>query len=184
MSTRSPGGERRRAWLFVAMLVASLALAFIISSAVLFVWPTAGRPQHVDAILSLNGSDEPAREKAAAILAEQGYAKVLLFSQGAYYSTPCPDVPRVLVVCFEPRPARTVGEIHFAAEYLRAHGWHSLLIVPGPAQATRARLLMRRCFSGRLVVVRAPSVPLPHLAFDVIYEWGALAKALFVDRSC
>jgi hypothetical protein len=28
------------------------------------------------------------------------------------------------------------------------------------------------------------SDPLSHLPYDVVYEWGALAKALIVQRSC
>jgi hypothetical protein len=42
---------------------------------------------------------------------------------------------------------------------------------------------MKRCFSGRIIVVPA-TVPLLHLPSDIIYEWGALAKALVVDRDC
>jgi hypothetical protein len=28
------------------------------------------------------------------------------------------------------------------------------------------------------------SDPFSHLPYDVVYEWGALAKALIVQRSC
>jgi uncharacterized SAM-binding protein YcdF (DUF218 family) len=150
---------------------------------VLFVWPATDRPQRVDAIVSMDGDDEAAREAKAVSLAKQGYAPVLLFSQGAFRSTPCPKVPRTTVVCFEPVPGRTVGEVEWAARYARAHRWHSLMIVPGRAQATRARLLMERCFSGRIVVVPA-GVPLLHLPYQVVYEWGALVKALLVDTGC
>jgi uncharacterized SAM-binding protein YcdF (DUF218 family) len=177
----SPHTCRARCAGLLACLV--LLAAFVISSSVLFVWPASDQPQHVDAILSLNGTDEAAREGRGISLAEEGYAPVLLFSQGAYGSTPCPRVPKVLVVCFTPVPARTLGEVQFAAHYLTARGWRSLMVVPGRAQATRARLLMRRCFSGRLEIVPAPA-QLLHLPFEVAYEWGALAKALFTDRRC
>jgi hypothetical protein len=161
----------------------ALVVTFLVASSVLFVWPATDRPQHVDAIVSLDGPDENYREARAITLAEEGYAPVLIFSQGAYRTTPCPRVPKVTVVCFEPSPARTVGEVEFASRYALRRGWSSLMIVPARAQTTRARLLMKRCFPGRVVVVPAP-VPWVDLAGDVLYEWGALAKALLVDRHC
>jgi uncharacterized SAM-binding protein YcdF (DUF218 family) len=185
LSARDRQDPRRRlVWRRLLTIgAAALLFAFLAVSSVLFVWPASNRPGHVDAIVSLNGTDEPARESTAIMLAQRGYAPVLLFSQGNYRTTPCPQVPRVVVVCFEPKPARTVGEVEFAANYARVRGWHSLLIVPGRAQATRARLLMDRCFRGQVLIVPA-AVPLLRLPIDVIYEWGALAKALLVDRSC
>jgi uncharacterized SAM-binding protein YcdF (DUF218 family) len=114
----------------------------------------------------------------------EGYAPVLLFSQGAYRSEPCPHVRGVRVVCFEPRPARTVGEITFAARYEEERGWHSLIVVSGHTQATRARVLVTRCFRGSAVVLPAPQPPWMEVPYQVLYEWGALAKALVVDTGC
>lgn len=176
-SLLAPGLRR---WI---LATGALALAvFVIASAVLFVWPAAEHPRHVGAILSLNGEDESAREGRAIALAEEGYAPVLLFSQG-HFATACPSVPRVKVVCFIPVPNRTVGEVRFAANYARQHDLSSLMIVPGRTQTTRARVLVRRCFSGQVVMVPA-SVPLLAIPFEVVYEWGALAKALLLDRHC
>jgi hypothetical protein len=170
----------RRRWL---VLVGGLGLVVVlVASSVLFVWPATNQPRHVDAILSMNGEDESARENTAIALAEKGYAPVLIFSQG-HDATACPHVPGVKVVCFIPVPNRTVGEVRFATAYAKAHDLHSLLIVPGRAQTTRARILMKRCFSGQVLMVPA-TVPLLAVPFEVVYEWGALAKALFVDRSC
>jgi hypothetical protein len=163
--------------------VAIAVVLFIIASGLLFVWPPTDRPTHADAILSLNGRNEPAREALAVSLAERGYAPVLLFSQGVSHTTRCPIVPKVRVVCFEATPGRTVGEVEFAARYARAMGWHHLIVVPGRAQSVRARLLMGRCFSGSVTVVAAP-IKNSQAFYEVAYEWGALGKALFVDRHC
>ena len=176
---RDRPSRRTILWLCAALIV----VGFIAATSVLFVWPASDRLQRVDAILSLNGTNEVARESRAVSLAEEGYARVLLFSQGNYRTTPCPRVSNVVVVCFEPRPARTVGEVAFATNYLRRRGWHSLMIVAGQAQVTRARILMRRCFSGRLVVVPA-ALRISHLPFEVVYQWGALVKALLVHGEC
>lgn len=172
--------RRKRRWL--AGMVGLLIAAFLAASCMLFVWPATDQPRHVDGILSLNGTDEVARQAKAVTLAEEGYAPVLLFSRGNV-SGPCPRVRAVKVVCFVPSPQRTVGEVRFAATYARQHGWHSLMVVAGRAQVTRARLLMGRCFSGRVLLVAA-NFQLPHFPFEVAYEWGALGKALLVDRQC
>jgi hypothetical protein len=168
-------------------LILSLALVvvvFLVASSVLFVWPATNQPRRVNAIVSLNGENEVARESTAVSLAKEGYAPVLLFSQGGNAAdTTCPSVPQVSVVCFVSYPPHTNGEVAYAASYARHHGMHSLLIVAGRAQVTRARLLMQRCFSGQIVMVSAP-VGLTGLPYEVVYEWGALAKAVVFDRHC
>lgn len=188
VSTEAPEPSRRRrsrrAALFALTLLVPLLAAFVALSCVLFVWPAANRPQHVGIVLSLNGSNENLREQRALALVREGYAPILLFSEGHYPQVPCPKVPHVLVVCFEPKPARTVGEVEFAAHYAERHGWHSIMVVPARAQATRARLLMERCFKGHTVVVPAAGPPVIDLLWQVPYEWGGLLKALVVDPGC
>jgi hypothetical protein len=174
----------RRAALFALPLLVTLLAAFVAVSFALFVWPSADRPQHVGAVLSLAGSNENLREQRALALVREGYAPVLLFSEGHYAMVPCPRVPHVTVVCFIPRPARTVGEIKFAAQYAARHGLHSIMVVPAKTQATRARLLLGRCFKGHSVVVPAAAPPLIDLLPQVAYEWGALVKALVIDPGC
>jgi uncharacterized SAM-binding protein YcdF (DUF218 family) len=177
---QGPPTRRRRAWPIVLLVVLA---GFVAASCALFVWPSVNRPQRADAVVSLDGPGEQARAQEAIKLVEEGYAPVLVFSQGAYYSTQCPRVAHVKVVCFEPRPGRTIGEVEFVARYAKAHGWHKLIVVPGHAQTTRARLLMKRCFTGRIIMVPAPT-SWSSLPYDVLYEWGALTKALVWDRSC
>jgi hypothetical protein len=158
-------------------------LVFATASAVLFVWPRAGAPRRADAIVSLDGPDEGAREHFALSLARRGYAPVLLFSQGAYRSTPCPTLAGVTVVCFEPAPAHTIGEVEWASVYAARRGWNRLLVVAGRSQVTRARLLMHRCFRGAVTVVSAP-MPFGMTLGQVTHEWGGLVKAELVDRGC
>jgi hypothetical protein len=151
---------------------------------VLFVWPGAGQLKKVNGVLVMDGPNENLREQQGLRLVREGYAHVLLFSEGHYPLVRCPNIPGAHVVCFEPKPARTVGEVEFAARYAKAHGWHSILVVPGHAQATRARLLMSRCFKGRAIVVPARAPGAPSLLLQVAYEWGALVKALIFDPGC
>jgi hypothetical protein len=57
------------------------------------------------------------------------------------------------------------------------------MVVAGHTQVTRARLLAERCFSGQLVMIPAP-VHLTALPYEIVYEWGALAKAVLLDEHC
>jgi hypothetical protein len=159
-------------------------VVFVAATLVLFVYPATDLPTHVNGILSFNGGDEQAREALAVSLAEKGYAPVLLFSQGSRANdTACPKVPRVSVVCFVDVTNNTRGEARWAGQYAEAHHWHSLLIVPGRVQATRARLMVERCFSGQVVVVPA-TVPLRALPRDIVHEWGGLLAEVFIYRGC
>lgn len=176
--------RRRRRWTWIGGLTSLIVVvAFVATSLLLFVFPSTDRPIRADGILSLNGPDEGARTAMAVALAEKGYAPVLLFSQGGDGAdTSCPKVAGISVVCFVDVTDDTRGEAEWAARYAEHHHWHSLLIVPGRAQATRARLLTERCFSGRVTVVPAAEHR-PALS-EIIHEWGGLFDALFVERSC
>ena len=75
----------RRRWR--RRLVRGLGLVVVVFAAAtlgFLVCPSTSLPRHVDGILSLNGGDEGAREALAVLLAKEGYARVLLFSQGRW----------------------------------------------------------------------------------------------------
>jgi hypothetical protein len=161
-----------------------IVMLLVAATLALFVFPPTDQPRRVDGILSLNAGDESIREAKAVALAEQGYAPVLLFSQGSPANdTPCPKVPGVKVVCFVDVTNNTRGEARWAGQYAERHHWQSLMIVPGRAQATRARLLVERCFQGEVVTVPA-SEPLRDIPGDVLHEWGGLLAALIIYRGC
>lgn len=186
MSTESASSGRRghrRLWLGGLGVVLVLVAIFVGTTMWLTIYPAADEPTHADGILSLNGGQEEARAALAVSLAKRGYAPVLLFSQGGQGAdTSCPKVPRISVVCFVDVSNNTRGEAEWAGRYATRHDWRSLLIVPGRSQATRARLLTERCFSGRVTVVPL-SGPRPAVS-DILHQWGGLLDALFVHRSC
>jgi hypothetical protein len=180
-----PVHRRRRPWWIFAILgvAALVVVVFVAATLRVIVFPTQNQPRHVNGIVSFNGPDEGARTSLAVSLAEKGYAPVLLFSRGSKYAdTPCPRASGVSVVCFIDASGNTRGEAEWAGGYAERHHWHSLLIVPGRGQATRARLLTERCFSGQIVVVHA--VESRPSASEVIHEWGGLFDALVVHRTC
>ena len=56
-------------------------------------------------------------------------------------------------------------------------------MVPERDQATRARMLFRRCSAIHLVVVPVTAHGTA-LAYDLAYEWASLVKAFVVHTSC
>lgn len=156
-------------------------VAFLVLSAVLFIWPRTNAPRRVDAIVALGGASN--RVTKGLKLASEGYAPTLLIS------TPDPSacryrIPWVSVICFQPSPETTQGEARYVAKLASERHWSQILVVSGTAQTLRARLRFDRCYHGTALF--DPAGPSNVIAWvrDVFYEWGALAKALTIQRGC
>jgi hypothetical protein len=161
-----------------------VVVVFVVATARLFVWPPTDPPARVDAILALGGDPGQLRAHKAVSLAEAGYAPVVLVSLGDYPPAPCPTARRgIRVICFRADPLDTRGEVEFAAAEATRHHWTSMLMVPERDQATRARMLFRRCSDIRLVVVPVTATG-TSLAYDLAYEWASLVKSFVVHTSC
>jgi hypothetical protein len=167
----------------VAIALAALLIAVSALTGRLFVWPAQGMPARADAIIMLNA---PGNTLPVALrLARQHRARYLVISQGtpaSHYACPRP-VPQVTLICFHPSPATTQGEAEFAGRQARLHHWRSLVVVAITPQDSRARLRVERCFGGQVYVVTAP-IRLRNWPYAIAYEWGALVKALVLQRSC
>jgi uncharacterized SAM-binding protein YcdF (DUF218 family) len=163
--------------------VLALVLAFGVVTARLFIWPAQGMPTQVSAIVMPAGSGD--RLAVALRLAREHRASVLVVSQGSDgYGGPCPAAPPgVRLICFDPDPADTRGEAEVVGRLAKRYHWRSVVLVTTRAQDTRARLLVRRCFGGSVYVV-TDSLSLSDWPYQIAYEWGALLKALFLQRSC
>ena len=167
------------------VLAAVLALVVVFGSvtARLLVWPAAGLPAHVSAIVMLAGPGN--RLPAALRLAGEHHAPLLVVSRGWQgYGGPCPPAtPGVKLICFDPDPGYTRGEAEFAGKLARQYHWNSVVLVTTRAQDTRARILMGRCFGGPIYVSTA-SLPWDDWPYQIAYGWGALVKALVLYRGC
>ena len=153
------------------------------ATARLFVWPTHGMPARVSAIVML---DSPGDALQVAVrLAALHRAPFLVVSQGTPAAhDPCPRaVPGVRLICFNPAPATTQGEAEFVGRLARTYHWQSVAVVAITPQDSRARLRVERCFAGHVYVVTAP-IALRSWPYQIAYEWGALFKALALQRSC
>lgn len=161
----------------------AVLVAFCAVTARLLVWPAQGMPARVSAIVMLAGPGN--RLPVALQLARQRRAPVLVVSLGSHgYSGPCPSpVPGVRLICFDPDPGTTQGEAETLGRLARKYRWTSVVVVATRPQDTRARMLVKRCFGGSTYVVTAP-LPLSSWPYQIAYGWGALLKALVVDRAC
>jgi uncharacterized SAM-binding protein YcdF (DUF218 family) len=175
---RSLGG-----WRLAGIAAIVVVLVFAAVTARLFVWPAQGMPSRVSAIVMFAGPGN--RLPITLKLARRHQAPVLVVSQGQHgYGGPCPQAtPGVKLICFEPDPGNTRGEAEFVGRLAKKYRWQSVVLVTSRAQATRARMVMERCFSGPVYVMTG-SLPLGSWLYQIAYEWGALFKALILYRSC
>jgi uncharacterized SAM-binding protein YcdF (DUF218 family) len=177
---------RRRRLRTVAGVLLILLGAFGAATARLFIWPAQGMPAHVDAIVVLGGPGD--RLGTGLELAHRGRAPVLIVSAGL----PIPVLPASVcrphaqpftVICFNPDPGTTQGEAEFVGRLAKRYRWRSVALVTTPDQDTRARIRFGRCFAGHIYVVTTP-LPAARWPYEIGYQWAALFKALFLQRSC
>lgn len=172
-------------WRLAAGVLAVLIVVFVTATARLLIWPDRGMPARVTAIVMLNGPGD--RLDTALRLAWQHRASYLVVSRGSatfgHGSNCAPSIPRVTVICFDPSPATTKGEAEFAGRLARKYHWRSMALVTTTPQDTRARMRVERCFGGPVYVMTVP-VAGASWPYQIAYEWGALIKALVIQRGC
>jgi len=197
--SRDPAKGRRR-----LLLVAVLGFGLVIATAtsLLFVWPRRDGLSHVDAIVVFNGNGE--REAKAIALAQRGLAPMLVFSEADPPREPVcrlalrlddrkfdplqPEALKVVeagtrITCFRPSTATTQGESEAVARLADTYGWHRIMLVVSRPQASRARVRLRRCYAGQFLVQTVP-IRRKAMPWTVAYEWGAMVKALVLQRNC
>jgi len=181
---RLPETAKGKAIVFGVFSLLALGVFLVVATARLFLWPPTDRPVRVNAVVALGGDPGQLRAKKAVALATAGYAPVAVISLGGNPPAPCPrPVAKVEILCFRADPLDTRGEAEYVGRLVTTRHWHRIIVVSERTQATRARLLFKRCTDAQLVMVPVEDPP-NHLLYDLVYEWGALTKALTLDRSC
>ncbi len=176
---------RRRRWQYSLTTLVIVFAGLVAATAHWFVWPQQGMPSYVDAVVMLNGPGD--RLSTALDLGWAHRAPMIVISRGSRYwghgSVCAPKIPRVKVICFDPSPETTRGEAEFAGRLARQYHWRSIALVAVTPQDTVARILLGRCFSGKIYVLNA-SMTVPEWFYQVGYQWGSTIKALSLQRSC
>jgi uncharacterized SAM-binding protein YcdF (DUF218 family) len=166
---------------------------WLVACTLLFAWPQANDapPAHADAVVVLSGGRNSRLDPALKLMA-RGVAPVLAISSP--FRDPrwtkairlCDNKTRHLgfrVICFQAVPYSTRGEAETVTRLARHDGWNQLVVVTSMYHVTRARMLFRRCYRGRLWTVgtSSPTLRLPE-------EWASETAKLFVqtifERGC
>jgi uncharacterized SAM-binding protein YcdF (DUF218 family) len=170
-----------------------LVALWLVAVAVLFVWPPANSaaPAHADVVVVLAGGRDTRLDPALKLM-RRGVAPVLAISsvardpewakarhlcRGDYGKL------RFEVLCFQAVPYSTRGEARTVTRLARTHGWHRIVVVTSMYHVTRARMLFRRCFHGRLWTVGASS-PWQYLPEEWASETGKLLVQVVAERGC
>jgi uncharacterized SAM-binding protein YcdF (DUF218 family) len=176
--------RQKRVWLPL-VLVAGLVIA---ATARWFVWPATDAVDHADAVVVFDGGRGERLREARALMA-RGIAPTLVVSAGRELDADdgdglCVDPPPFEVVCFTPRPDTTRGEARALAEIARGRDWDTVALVTSTYHVSRARMLVERCYGGRLDVIAAspPANPAQWVA-NLAHEWGGAVDAM-IDRDC
>ena len=189
MLTRRP---RTRRWLLVLALaiVAGVATAVTIGTINLFVHPFVDRPRQVDAVVVLGPGLHGERLREGMQMMQKGFGKVLLISQPqnrgwAAGSRLCSGRSSFEVICFRATPFTTRGEAKEVVALGSRNHLRSVLVVTSTYHVSRVRLLYERCFAGEVDVVGAdPKASLTEWVGHIVHEWGGLAEARLLERTC
>jgi uncharacterized SAM-binding protein YcdF (DUF218 family) len=166
---------------------AALVAVWLAVAAALFVWPHDDEPiaGRADAVVSLAGSK--ARLPVAQQLVRDGVAPTLV---GSYEPELGDDAAQRVcerpgdgVVCFRADPSSTQGEARAIARLARERRWDDLVLVTSDFHVFRARMIVERCYAGRLRFAEAPSSRL-WLPWQLVKESAKLTLALTLRRGC
>ena len=203
MSTRWPAHVKRtdgtaaegsvfRLFRLLRLLVAlgALVVAFVVATAFLFVWPRTDAPGHADAVVVLSGGRNWRLDPALALV-RRGVAPLLVISGAGFdrswrkARTLCahPRQPGFRVLCFDPHPYSTRGEARAIARLAASHRWRKVDVVTSRYHVFRARILIERCYHGRLAMV-GTHYPIWTAPLDYVSEWAKLLVQLTVERGC
>jgi uncharacterized SAM-binding protein YcdF (DUF218 family) len=170
-------------WYRRLVLLVLLLAALTAASVWLFVFPRTDAARRADAVVVLSGSNYDRLTKGLALVRAR-VAPVLVVSDG-FRTAPqlCNRRRPYRVLCVEPHPFSTRGEAEEIARLAAARGWRRVDVVTSRYHVYRARLIVKRCFHGKLRVIASE----PHLLDYVVggaSEWPKLALALVFRRHC
>ncbi len=171
----------------ISLLV--LLLAWFVGGFFVIVRPHVNHPQHADAIVVLGPPDDNGRIDTAVAMIEKHLAPNLVISvesakqRNAKRLCTAPQ-EGFTVTCFQPHPSTTRGEAEQVKRLARQHGWKSIIVVTSTYHISRARMIVKRCFDGRLYMVAARrDISIGSWTFQYFYQAAGYVKA-FLQSGC
>lgn len=183
--------SRRRVRTAGVAALASL-LAYVLIGLPFFVFPdTEALPRHADVALAL-GDPTPQRTALALHLLRHGVVDDVLLSVPFVPSAATPRTPPAMracgssprIVCFRPDPFTTQGEARELRAAAAAHGWTSAIVITQTAHIDRARLIVGRCFAGRITMRASGEPPQHSWLWQYPYQTIATVKAVVGTTGC
>jgi hypothetical protein len=171
----------------IALLV--LVPLWLVGGYFVIVKPEVDKPEKVDAVFVLGPPDGGDRFDEGYDLVESGYAANLVVSavtqkQPRMWQLCMNGIPKARIFCFYPRPATTRGEAQKIRALAAKYGWKSIIVVTSTYHVSRARTIMKRCFTGKVLMVPArKGIGFTDWAYEYLYQTGAYLKVL-VNRAC
>jgi uncharacterized SAM-binding protein YcdF (DUF218 family) len=142
-------------------------------------------PARADAVVVLAGTSQ--RLPVGLRLMREGEAPLLVVSRpdkpNALYRRVCGGGTRFTVVCFRASPYSTRGEAREIGRLARTHHWQSVDVVTSYFHDFRARIVVARCYHGRLAMIGAPQQTWK-LPWYMLTESAKLVYQLLVARGC
>ena len=166
-----------------------LVLIWLVGGYFVVVRPHVNHPQQSDAIVVLGPPDDNGRIDTALALIDKHIANNLVISVGSpeqFHAKHLCTTPQqgFSVTCFEPDPATTRGEAEEVKRLASQHGWKSIIVVTSTYHISRARMIVKRCFDGKLYMVAARrGISLWTWGYQYLYQTAGYTKA-FLLTSC
>ena len=157
--------------------LAALAL-FVVAGLPIYVFPQVDEPAKVDVIYVLGLATETRMALADGML-EAGLSETLMISTPDPEEDPlCEPRSDVRVYCLTPEPFTTQGEAQDLATMAADHDWNSALVITFTPHIDRARMLIKRCYTGELRVVEDDAaISIGYWGYQYLYQTGAFIKA-------
>ena len=159
------------------------------ATAGLFVFPRTHTPLTADAVVTFRGGRGERLDTAVGLM-QAGVAKHLVIPSGREPSWPqanrlCRGSRSFSVDCPDPELGTTRGEARAIAALARQKRWRHIVLVTSTYHVTRARVLLSRCFDGKIDAVEArPGLTISRFVTRVNHEWAGLAEAMLVNNGC
>ena len=156
-STAPPGRHRSKAFslLHIGFAIGLVAVLTVAALAMLLVWPRSGAVVPADAIVVPSG-DPGARLDRALELIARGVAPTLVLVGTPDFGQVdrlCGAEETFEVVCLRPEPDNTRNEARAVGQLAEERRWRSIILVTSSIHMSRAGMLFRRCFDGKVVTV-------------------------------
>jgi uncharacterized SAM-binding protein YcdF (DUF218 family) len=167
-------------------VVAVVFVAWLVAATLLFVVHHGDKPVRADAVFVLSGSY--ARLPVGVRLVREGYAPLLVVSRttgepSVLEQQVCAHRLDIRALCVRADPYSTVGEAELLARLAQARHWRTVDAITSEFHVIRARIILRRCYHGRLRVVGAPN-QLKWLWWNAVLESVKLPYHELVHRGC